>query len=101
MSKTKILLEGMGINPLEKIDNNCDSYWTLYELIDHCIEQLSIPRVVGQSGQLNIDEHKISVMKTLSDLKKHYPNKDSYRIASNCGVIQYFVDGEIVKSTNI
>ena len=46
MSKTKILLEGMGINPLEKIDNNRDSYWTLYELIDHCREQLSIPRVV-------------------------------------------------------
>ena len=45
MNKAKKLLEGMGINPLGKIDNNCDSYWTLYELIDHCADQFSIPDV--------------------------------------------------------
>ena len=45
MSNTKILLEGMGINPFEKIDDNDDSYWTLHELIDHCREQLTIPVV--------------------------------------------------------
>jgi len=41
ISKTKTLLEEMGINSLEKIDNNDDSYWHLFELIDHCIEQLT------------------------------------------------------------
>lgn len=46
MNKTIILLEGMGINPLEKIDNNCDSYWTLFKLIEHCNEQLNL-RGVG------------------------------------------------------
>jgi hypothetical protein len=41
MSQAKILLEAMGINPLEKIDNNSGSYWTLHELVNHCVGQLN------------------------------------------------------------
>lgn len=52
MSKAKTLLKGMGINPLEKIDNNAGSYWTLYELIDHCADQFSIPVVIVPTGTL-------------------------------------------------
>ena len=64
-------------------------------------EQLSISRVVGRSGQLNIEEHQESVIKSLNDLKKRYPNKTNYRISSNCGTIQYFVDNELVYDVNI
>ena len=79
MSKTKILLEGMGIDPLEKIDNNVDSYWTLYELIDHCTEQLSIPVVVGQSEQLRflIDKFQTPKGNYLIDLlMEHKESKE-------------------------
>jgi len=61
---TRKLLEEMGINPVEKIDNNCDSYWTLHELINHCIEQLSIPHIsnwVAIKDALPTDDKQVFV----------------------------------------
>lgn len=68
---------------------------------DELKKQLKLYGVVWRSGQLNIAEHQESVIKSLNDLKKRYPNKTDYRIASNCGTIQYFVDNELVYEVNI
>jgi hypothetical protein len=56
---------------------------------------------MGKSEQLNIAEHQETIIKSLNDLKKHYPNNTNYRITSNCGTIQYFVDDELVKEVKI
>ena len=55
----------------------------------------------SDSELLNIAEHQRDIIKSLNDLKKHYPNKTDYRIASSCGAIQYFVDGKLVHEVNI
>lgn len=70
MSKAKTLLEGMGINPLEKIDNNCDSYWTLYELIDHCVDQFSIPVVGNSTAREMYDQLKKEIIEATEKIDK-------------------------------
>lgn len=79
-----------------------DSYkdWLEDQLIE-ARKQLALCNVVGGSGKLNIAEHQESVIKSLNDLKKRYPNKTDYRITSNCRTIQYFVDNELVYQANI
>jgi len=48
------------------------------------------------SSQLNEDNHLFSKIKTLADLRELYPNKKSYRIARDGGLIHYFVNDEKV-----
>lgn len=51
--------------------------------------------------KLNIVSHQEYVIKSLKNLKKQYPNKTDYRIVSNCGTTQYFIDNKLVYEVNI